>query len=184
MENKIKNFFNKNLGKNGGKQISIIKVPFELPKQDTIEYSIVMEALSQVGKLYEIGVNDSPNLREYLKLSSFVPGYPWCQYFQNSVGIRVMGNLWPHGPDGSTQRVFNKAVILNLTSMVPEVGSMITWQSIKNPAHGHVGLVVGIKNENTVYTVEGNSKNQCRLLERNSKKGFYGKKLRGYIKFQ
>lgn len=180
----IKNLFKKkkSKGQNSGKDVCLYG--FGLPDETTTAGKLVAEAMSQVGQLYETSKNWSPNLKAYLAKTSFTRGLPWCQYFQNAVGIKVMGYYWAHGRGGGTQATWRRAKRKGLTRINPQPGYMIVWQNLSDENHGHVGMVVAIKNDTEIYTVEGNSGNKTKCLLRSSIKGHSGKRLLGYIAYE
>lgn len=152
---------------------------------DVDHFSMATEALSQVGKLYETSKNWSTNLDAYLSgTTNFKRGHPWCQYFQNAVGIKVLGDKWPHGKGGSTQKDFREAKRKGYVIDKPKVGCQAYYQDITNKSYGHVEMVVGLKSDTEVYTVGGNVGNKCKLLVRSSIEGYEGKRLLGYVDFK
>ncbi len=163
---------------NEGKEVQ--HIPFELPSVETVEGKIIHEAIKHLG-LRETKKNWSKGIAELLSITHWRAPWPWCQFYQNAIGIRALGDKWLHGKGGGTQDTYYKATQRGLTSQTPVIGSQITWQNKSDHDHGHVGLVAGYKDEDHIYTIEGNAGNKSGIFVRSFKKGYYGKTIRGYI---
>ena len=136
-----------------------------------------------------------------MKAVGWLTGQPWCAYFTELVWkeafeksalseyIPVLNKLF----SGSVVAGFRNFKTLPadfLVSSEPSVGALVFWQSVKNPANGHTGIVVGVNADGTVETIEGNTNAKGSregfivTNKKRAKNGYSGVKLLGYVTFK
>jgi hypothetical protein len=91
----------------------------------------------------------------------------WCMYFAKAIHYNVFKNNPTEQAKinsilgGSSQQSYvaakNDKSGTYTVSNTPKVGDIIIFQHKNNPSTGHAGVVVGVNNDNTVTTIEGNT---------------------------
>lgn len=117
----------------------------------------------------EIGTNQGFADKAFQKMLSEVgwsSGESWCMYFVKAVYLgafpkradKINSILNPSTQRSWKNAINNPDVFKVITDGKPQKGDIVIWQSTKNQALGHSGIVLSKgKDENKYYVVEGNS---------------------------
>lgn len=134
-----------------------------------------------------------------MKTMGWLTGYAWCCFFAELVWkesfekykpeyVKVLNKLFS-GSVVQTFRNFNYMPVDFQVSLKPEIGSLVCWQSLKNPTQGHIGIVVEVLSDGSFKSIEGNTN------ENGSREGYIvglksrklnvpGMKTLGFISFK
>ncbi len=128
-----------------------------------------------------------------MKNAGWYVGAQWCAFFARLTWLKSLKGkrleIANKLLSGSSQQTFldfkNDSSGLFRVSQTPKVGSIVIWQSTKDSARGHAGIVKKVT-ANGFETIEGNSNTDgspgkvARLVHRFDKSPS-GLKLRGFI---
>lgn len=135
------------------------------------ERLLIHEAKRWVG-VTEVGGNNRGQLVEIFQkaVDGIACGEPWCMGFAQYC-ISAVDRAYAAGfgePDSCTRSlihrsehcltVWNRSKELQLDK--PKPGALCIWQKYKDgkpTSQGHVGVVVGVNDDGTILTVEGNT---------------------------
>lgn len=134
------------------------------------ERLLIQEALRWVG-VKEEGNNGGQLIQLFQKaVDNHAANEPWCLSFVQFCikAAEAQYNVIQQNCDKETSKIFLTEHCLTCWTRTdygqrnkePEPGNLIIWQHFKNKKptpNGHVGIIVEVKDENTVVTVEGNT---------------------------
>lgn len=128
---------------------------------NTITRQIIIEARSHLG-IREVGTNDGPEVREWLRRVKRKPGHPWCAAFAWCMlddACRVIGVANPLPPVAGAHLMMVLARKRHAWCLEAGPGYIFAIDHGRSPAGariGHVGIVVELDGDR-MTTVEGNT---------------------------
>jgi len=127
-----------------------------------LQQQIVLEARQSVGVL-EVGHNDGPEVREWLRRVGRRPGNPWCAAFawcKLDDACSALGLSNPVPETAGVHLLATRARARGALVYSPGVGFLCfhdSGHSAEGAHLGHCGVVVEVGDDGRVRTVEGNT---------------------------
>lgn len=142
----------------------------------------------------------NPDFDKKIRNVGWSKGQSWCAYFLKLV-YKEAFETYSEFEDVALKlkKIQSGSVVMSFNnfkmskdfkiSSTPTPGALVFWESTTKKGYGHCGIVVGIRDKNYIYTVEGNTNNNgSREGDGVYKKvrpisGYTGVRLLGYVSF-
>lgn len=132
--------------------------PVAIPRELAVWLVIRLAKMLRGG--YELGVNDGPLVRLFQRVTGTQPGSAWCASFTAFL-LFLLGAVCPMPPLAYCPSIAEWAKAQQLGDTRPEVGDLLLfWRHVpgeKRWRYAHVALVIAVKADGTVVTLEGNT---------------------------